>query len=622
MNCSLNCTSEVGRGKGTALNSGRAIRILPRGLMAAAMAMGGMLLSAGVAPAAAPAPAAHRVAEITLEGPLLSRPQGFSFSLFNLGPVHQPSLTGVMSQLTALAKNPSVDGVFLNLKSFSLSLTQAQEVDGLIRKLRRAHKQVAVYASNYDTNTYLLASSADTVIMARHGDMFLPGVALQLMFFKGILAKFHIHADMVQIGKFKGAEEPLTRESASPAFAAQIQGLVNAWYSQIVRTIAHNRKIAPATVKAAINNGWMGASAAKKIGLIDKLLAPQQVKPWLENHFTGGCVLVRHVHGDVHQPVDLSSPLALFQLLGSPSRHKSRSNKPAIAVICADGVIMDNSPSNSENDAVITPAMIRRQVNRALRNSEVKAIVLRVDSPGGSAEASEDIWQILHAAGTKKPLSVSMGAEAASGGYYISTAGASITADPGTIAGSIGVVGGKVVYGNLLKKVGIGVETFSKGKNAGLFSPTQSFTPDQRTYVTQLMRRTYALFTRRVMEARHGKIAHIQAVARGRLFAGQLAVKAGLVDRVGSLDSVIAAAAATAHISGKYQVLVYPQAHSLAQVIRRKLGISTELPMGLNMIISALPRPYRNTAAQMMELVDVLQANQVMLAAPVGFVEK
>ena len=571
--------------------------------------------------AAAAAPAVHRVAEITLEGQLLSRPQGFSLSLFNLGPSHQPSLTQLMTKLDNIAKNPAVDGVFFDLKSFSLSLTQSQELGALIEHLRKAHKQVAVYASNFDTNTYLMASYANTVMMAKHGDMFLPGVALQLMFFKGILAKFHIHADMVQIGKFKGAEEPLTRESASPAFAAQIQGLVDAWYGQIVHTIAHNRNIAPAKVKAAIDNGWMEASAAGKLDLVDHLLTPQQVKPWLEKHFTGGCVLVRHLKGDVHHPVDLSSPLALFQLLGTPSHHHV-SHKTAIAVICADGVIMYNSATNSRNDAIITPAMIRRQINKALNNSHVKAIVLRVDSPGGSAEASEDIWQILHAAGKIKPLSVSMGAEAASGGYYISTAGSSITADPGTIAGSIGVVGGKVVYGNLLKKLGIGLETFAKGKNAGLFNPTEAFTPEQRTYVTELMRRTYALFTRRVMQARHGKIANIQAVARGRLFAGQAAIKAGLVDRVGSLSSVITAAAQTAHVKGSYQVLVYPQAHSFAQMIREKLGISTELPMGLNMVISGMPRPYRNTTLQMIDLLHVLQSDQIMLAAPIGFVEK
>jgi protease-4 len=257
-----------------------------------------------------------------------------------------------------------------------------------------------------------------------------------------------------------------------------------------------------------------------------------------------------------------------------------------------------------------------------LKNSDVKAIVLRVDSPGGSAEASEEIWQILHAAGRKKPLLVSMGAEAASGGYYISTAGQEIIADPGTIAGSIGVVGGKVVLGGLFKKIGLHVQTFSMGDHAAMFDSTTPFTPEERAFITHMMKRTYSLFTRRVMQSRGKKIPDIQKIARGRLFPGAMAVSKGLVDRVGSLHDSIVIAAKDGKISGTYRVLIYPRAQTLAQIIRQRLGIETQLPAGLTMMTAGLPKSYRNTMVQMYELLHVLRQDNVLLAAPVGIVQQ
>ncbi len=579
------------------------------------------------APPAAPADAAttgplRRVAKITLEGRLLEYPSGFNFSLFNLGPSRRPALTSLIQTLQRAAKSTSLSGVYLNLRSFNLSLTQAQEIGELLEKIRKTGKRVAVYSPDFDTNTYLLASHANTIIMSGHGTFFLPGVELQLLFFKNLLSKLYLQADMVQIGKYKGAQEPLTRTSASPAFAGQVRGLVNSWYAQIVNAIAADRpNMSRHQVEAAINRGIMEGTTAKKLGLVNQLLARQNVNAWLEKHFDGGCVLIRRWSGSTPPPVNLNSPFALFQLLGAPPKH-TRATKPAIAVICARGLIMDDSPGASENDSIITPARIHREVNAALHNPLVKAIVLRVDSPGGSAEASEEIWRILHAAGKKKPLTVSMGSEAASGGYYISTAGAQITAEPGTIAGSIGVVGGKIVLGGLFAKIGLNVETFSKGANAGLFDATAPFTPQERAFVTHLMRQTYALFIRRVLESRGKKIAHIQQVARGRLFSGNRACKVGLVDHVGSLAGVLAAAARKAHIAGNYQVLVYPRAKSLAQLIREKFGIQSELPPGLQMLLTGLPRSYRRPATQMFQMVRVLQRDEVLLAAPIGFVEK
>ena len=566
--------------------------------------------------------AANRIAEITLEGQLQEHPSGFSFNWLTMGPSQQSSLTQTMAQLLRAAHDPAIQGVFLNLRSFDLSLTQSQELGELIADLRAKGKKVAVFSPDFDTNTYLLASYANDAIMSRHGDLFLPGVAIQLMFFKGLLSKLDLQADMVQIGKFKGAEEPMTRNSASPAFARQINRLITAWYGQIVATIAKNRpKLTHSQIVSAINTGWMEGVRARKSGFVDQLESRQNIRKWIQRDFDGPAKIITHYGTKKVSPMDLSSPLALLQMLGSP-RHSRASVKPAVAVICADGTITDDSPGTSYDANLVTPARIRREVKSALKNSAVKAIVLRVDSPGGSAEASEEIWQILHAAGRKKPLLVSMGAEAASGGYYISTAGQEIIADPGTIAGSIGVVGGKVVLGGLFKKIGLHVQTFSMGDHAAMFDSTTPFTPEERTFITHMMKQTYALFTRRVMQSRGKKIPDIQKVARGRLFPGSMAVSKGLVDRVGSLHDSIVIAAKDGKISGSYRVLIYPRAQTLAQVIRQRLGIETQVPAGLTMMTASLPKSYRNTMVQMYELLHVLRQDNVLLAAPVGIVQQ
>jgi protease IV len=561
------------------------------------------------------------VAEIDLNGALLESPRGFSFSLDNFGPDDQPSLTKLLDTLKRAQQDDSLSGVYLDLSNFDLSLTQSQELGQMLDHLRSSGKKVAIYSSDFDTNTYLLGTHADTLAMATHGELFIPGVELQLMFFKGLFDKLHLQADMVQIGKYKGAEEPLTRTSASPEFAAQINGLVNAWYNQIINQIVQYRHISRAQAINAVDEGIMEGVDAKKQGLVDDLVDAQDINTWIQQNFEGGCALIHDFDQQTQQPVDLSSPFALFQLLGSssPDEHTSQN---AIAVICATGTIMDDTPDSSdqENDDVIMPSNISDEVQDALDNSHIKAIVLRVNSPGGSAEASEIIWQTLHAAGLKKPLFISMGSEAASGGYYISSAGREIVADPGAIVGSIGVVGGKIVIGPLLDEIGVSVQPFSMGAHAGLFDSNQPFTPEEREFVTKMMQQTYTLFTQRVMDSRGKKIADIDKVAYGRLFSGQDAVAAGLVDQVGSLNDTIALAASAAGIQAPYDVVVYPKVKTLAEFIRDRFGIQTELPIGLSALMVGLPDQYRQTMLQMYQIVQLIQSDDVVLAAPVGFV--
>ncbi len=592
----------------------------------ASLAIVGAGLGAAAPARAATAPVkaapAGRVAQINLSGTLAERPHGFKISLLSMGQPKAPALSTLITRLSKMVHDKSLAGVELNLHSFSLSLTQAQELGELIHQLRIHHKRVITFASSFDTNTYLLASYGDTIIMPKSGDMFLPGVALQLMFFNGLLQKLHIQADMVQIGKYKGAEEPLTRTSASKPFADDIHRLVNSLYAQLLSTIAANRPpLTTATVKTLVDRGWFSGASARKNHLVDLLMNRGQVDPWMKRQFKSGFKLLKHYDAHVHSAPNFSSPFALFKLFSAPARH-SGGNTPSIAVIYADGVIMDDSPANDQNGALVTPSRIRRETARALKNPLVKAIVLRIDSPGGSAAASDTIWHILHQANKIKPVTVSMGSEAASGGYYIACAGRTITADPGTITGSIGVVGGKVDIAGLLKKVGVHLQTFSRGKHANLFGMTSNFTPSERAFVHKLMLQTYKQFTGRVMANRGKKIANIQAVARGRVFSGQAAIKAGLVDNNGSLYDVVLAAAKKANIASHYRMQIYPRARSLAGVLRHALAVGPQMPTPLALGLAAMPIDMRKQADAMFQMVTALRQDRLLLAMPVGIILK
>jgi protease-4 len=602
----------------------QAVTVKPKPLGWAVALMTGLALAASFSPPAQAASIKHSsavktVAQIYLSGTLQERPQGYSFSIFNLGNKHQPALTSTVALIKKAIADPHIAGLFFDLHGFSLTLTQAQELGHLIELARIQHKQVLFYSTNYSENTYLLATHANRVLMSPQGNIFLPGAALQLMFFRGLLQKLHIHADMIQIGKFKGAEEPFTRFSASKAFASQVEGLVNGWYSQILSSIAaHRPGITRADAQHAINQGWLTTQMARKEHLIDGLVSRPEVDHYVETTFMGGCQIDKHFGSHPAKALKIRSPFALLQLLSS-HRRKKQSMKPAVAVICATGVIMDDSPVNDQNASVITPYGIGKALKTAENNPEIKAIVLRVDSPGGSAQASESIWQLLHAC--HKLIYVSMGSEAASGGYYISTAGKKIFADPGSIVGSIGVVGGKIVIGGLFKEVGLGVESFSKGNHAGLFDSTVPFTPGQRAYVAKLMRHTYKLFTKRVMESRGSHIANISLVARGRLFTGQTAIRAGLIDQIGSLNTTVAAVAKAAGITTPYRTVVLPRPLSLGELIRAKLGIDASLPLGLKAMMTGLPGGVRTQVMQMYQMLTVLRSDDVLLAAPLGIAE-
>ncbi len=581
----------------------------------------------------APAPAAAarkaKVGVIRLTDTLTERPESFSISLASLTSSGKaPALSNLMAALNTAARDSSLSGIVLDLSAFSLTLNQSQELGALLTNVRRSGKRVAIYAADYDTPTYVLASYADTVIMPENGDVLIPGVGLQMLFFAGTLEKLHMSADFVQIGKFKGAQEPFTRKSASPEYRAQIEKLVDGMYTQLVATIAANRpNLTPDQVKKAIDEGWLTGKRAKEIGLVDQTLTRDKLEAWVNAQFPAGAVYVPDYGTPNKTALDLSSPFALLSLLSASDKPKLASG-PSIAILYATGEIVPDSPGNEGSSDYVTPTTMRKAIKTAVDDPNIRAIVLRVDSPGGSAAASDEIWSMLKEADKKKPVTVSMGRLAASGGYYISCAGRRITADPATITGSIGVVGGKIVLKGTLDWAGINIEPVNKGQHAEMLSMLRPFNDEERAFITKTMEDVYAVFTARVTAARGEKVAKLDEVAQGRLFTGQQAKDAGLVDDVGTLNDAVRAAAKSVGLGETYQVIILPETKNLIDILREGLLADAKTPVPLDLhldpitsIIDTLPAEVRVPTRQALHSLQMLQTERIMMEMPAGLVE-
>lgn len=572
------------------------------------------------APTSKPARRPAKVVSLELSHILQERPAGFQFSLLSGAVPKAPALSQLITKLTRASRDATIQGVAIELKSFHLSLNQAQELGKLLSQLKHAKKRVVVYAGNFDTATYVLASHADTIIMPEQGSVMIPGVNFNLMFMRNLLTNIRIEPDFIQVGKFKGAEESFTRTSASPEYRQQIEGLADGFYQQMVNAISANRSLSADEAKSIIDTAMFTGKQAKERGLVDHLMNQRELEDWLDEQFPDGVELVADYGEAKKKQIDTSNPFAIFQMLSGEKRN-TRTSQPAVAVIYADAEISDDVAGEGGDDDVVTPHRIRRDVDKALNDRLVKAIVLRIDSPGGSAFASDQIWQILRAANEQKPVTISMGRVAASGGYYIASAGRSITADPATITGSIGVVGGKLVTAGLFDWAGINIEPITRGKRAQMFSSAQKFTDDERAFLTQQMTEIYDQFLARIRVTRADKIKNLPEVAQGRLFTGDAALKAGLVDRVGSLHDVIIAAAKDSGIDKSYQVVNYPEAKTLADILRQGFAIDGALPADLIAAVRALPPEMQAVALRLLRISKQFERTQMMTVFMDGLIE-
>jgi protease-4 len=322
-----------------------------------------------------------------------------------------------------------------------------------------------------------------------------------------------------------------------------------------------------------VDDAILNGRAAKSRGLVDDLVDQDGLRKLIESEIStkGQAIEIVQDYGETKiEPPDFSNPFALFAAIAK-GQQEQKSDKPEVGLIYVDGVITDGEGGASMfgNESTAGSDDLRKALRTAAKDDNVKAVVIRIDSPGGSALASEVIWQSARRLAEKKPVVVSIGGMAASGGYYVASAADTIYADSSAIVGSIGVVGGKFVYRDLLtEKLGVTTESFSKGRNADLFSSSKIFDERQRKQVTGWMKETYEQFLDRIQTTRRSKIKHIDDVARGRIFAAKQGKDLGLVDEIGGLEDAIADAAKQAGLTdGGYDVHSFPQPKTLMQLL-------------------------------------------------------
>ncbi len=468
------------------------------------------------------------------------------------------NLSETLRRLRRAAVDDDVTVVVLKLRNPSIGRAKIAELRASIDRLQAEGKKVYADIESATPADYLLACACDEIVMPETGVLFLPGVRAEVTYYKGLLDKLGIKADMLQVGDFKGAAEPMTRSGMSPEFRKQFTAVIDDFYTQLVQTIATDRKLPVDKVKQLIDRGLFSPRKAQEEGLIDTVAYADDFRQRLKAEFKADELVLEKNYGRKDMDTDFSGMMGfikLFELISGVSTTERSSRTPKIAIIYGTGAIMSGEGGSSLlGGSVMGSDTIVRALKKAADDETVKAIVFRVNSPGGSAMASDSIWRQIRQVRKKKPVIASMGDTAASGGYYVSMGCDKIYAEAGTLTGSIGVVGGKMALSGLYDKIGLTTEVISRGKHSGMLSMDSPFTDTERQVWQEYMEEIYKTFTSKAAEGRNLDRQQLESLAGGRVWTGKQAAANGLVDEVGTLYDAIEAAKQVAGVQGDEKV--------------------------------------------------------------------
>ena len=479
----------------------------------------------------------------------------------------ETDLRTFVERLDKAAKDKTIAGAVLAICNPSAGPGKIEELRGAIARFRATGKKIYAELESAMPSDYLIACACDEIMMPESGDLILPGIHAEATFYKGLFGKLGIEADFVHIGAYKGAAEPLTQDKFSEPVRQNLNALIDSMYDELVTTIVKHRPLSIAQAKEIIDRGMISATKAKELGLIDRIGYPDELREFLtESHKAEPFVYVTN-YGEKAVDTDFSGPTGVLKLMQAMMGGESKSTTPRgkkIAVIYATGAITTGeSAGDLFGDTVMGSTTIIEALREANKDEQVVAIVLRIDSPGGSALASDLIWHETQV--IEKPIVASMGDYAASGGYYIAMGADEVFAAPGTVTGSIGVVGGKVAVKGLLDKIGVTTETIQRGKNSGLFAMSGRFTESERQVVTESMEEVYRQFTAKAAAGRKMPVEKLRELAGGRVYSGRQAKENGLVDKIGTLHDAIASAKLLAGLAkdAAVRIEVLPEPTSL-----------------------------------------------------------
>lgn len=481
-------------------------------------------------------------------------------SLGQSGPFSEArlDLREVIARIDRAADDRTIAGAILDVQGPELGRGKIYELRAAIQRFRAKGKKMYAQFESALPSDYLVACACDEIVMPESGTIILPGIHAEATFYKGLLDKVGVEADFMHMGDFKGAAEPLTREEYSKPVRENMTALVDSLYDEMVTTVVKDRPLSVAQVREIIDMGLITAKRAKELGLVDRIAYPDVLREDLADTYEAAPLVYVQNYGQKKVDTDFSGPMGFIKLMqammgGSSSAKRDDGKK--IAVVYALGAITSGkSQADPFGSEVMGSTTIVEALRDANKDKDVAAIVLRIDSPGGSALASDLIWHETQA--IDKPIVASMGDVAGSGGYYIAMGADKIIATPGTITGSIGVVGGKLAVTGLYKKLGITTETIERGRNSGLFNSSGEFTDSEREVVRAMMEDCYDQFTTKAAAGRKMPVDKLRKLAGGRVYTGRQALANGLVDELGTLHDAIQAAKQLAGIDQDTKVTI------------------------------------------------------------------
>ncbi|HKU41678.1 MAG TPA: signal peptide peptidase SppA, partial [Polyangiales bacterium] len=436
-------------------------------------------------------------------------------------------------------RDPRVAGVLLRPRESGLGTAHAQELRMAIAALRGAGKRVICHLENATGTEYYACAGADAVLIDPAGSIRLLGTSADMLLFGDTLRKVGLRADFVRIGEYKSAPEQLAHGALSEPAREELRTLLGDVHARVVQDVASDLRIEQARLREIMDEGPQ--------------LAPQAVRDKLVSGTIDEVVLKRGSDGDRFDGRPLTDTW--------PRRvSEDWDSGPRIGVVMIDGTIVDGENVDVPILGIhMTGGRTATAAIDGLANDpQCRAIVVRVDSPGGAVLASDQIWRAIRRAREHKPVVISMGAVAASGGYYVASAGDEIWADPSTLTGSIGIYYGKVDAAGLARDLGVGIETFRVGKRAGADSIFRPFTAEERAALTDLIRVYYRMFLQRVAAGRGRSVEQVDALGRGRVYSGDAALRLGLIDRLGGFASALARARQLGRVDADVPVAVVP----------------------------------------------------------------
>ena len=518
------------------------------------------------------------------------------------------SFTSLLTQLRKAKVDNRIGAVLLDINFPGIGWGKADEFRDAVKDFKASGKPVYAYMEIGTNREYYLATAADRVFLPPSGDIYINGFAAEAMFYKGSLDKLGIEAEVIQIGpKYKNAPDQYTKKEMGDGQREVINALLDEYFSRFTNAIAESRNKSVEDVKALVDAAPYNAVKAKSLGLIDDALYRDQVDEDLKARLG-------------YKPDDKLRTISGGNYREIPSDSLGLNKGEKVAVVYVSGAINIGHSSNGPlNGEMVGSDTIVSAINDAANDKSIRAIVLRVDSPGGSALASDLMWHAIENAKAKKPFVVSMSDVAASGGYYIACNANKIVAEPSTITGSIGMFLGKPVMKGFYDWLGVTSEYVMRGRNAGIFRETEKWTPEERAKMEDMAHGVYYdNFVPKVAQGRKKSAEEVNTLGQGRVWTGTQAKGNGLLDEFGGLEKAISIAKELANLPADKEVkrVVFPEPRPFLETwFGSNASSETKEQQAQAALLESLPADVRRSF-RYAALLDQMQRGQAMLMMP------